>query len=50
MAVVGVLMIGAGVFLVYEAWTSHKNQTPPAPITHATQAISTTAAQGVTGG
>jgi hypothetical protein len=43
MAVVGVLMIGAGVFLVWEAWTSHKNQTPVAPIQHATTAIGATA-------
>ena len=43
MAVVGVLMIGAGVFLLYEAWTSHKTQTPVAPIQHATQSITATA-------
>ena len=49
MAVVGVLMIGAGVFLLYEAWTSHTTQTPIAPIQHATQSIATTA-KGGTGG
>lgn len=39
MAVIGVLMIGAGVYLVYYAWESHKAQTPVTPVAHATQTL-----------
>ena len=39
MSVLGVLMIGAGVYLVYYAWESHKTGTPPTPVQHAAAAI-----------
>jgi hypothetical protein len=40
MRTLGVIMIGVGVLLCWEAWESHKNQTAPTPIQHARAAIS----------
>ena len=39
MVVVAVLMIGAGVFLMYEAWHSHKTGAQPTPIKTAVTAV-----------
>lgn len=40
MKVVGLGMALIGILLMVEAWESHKTQTPPSPIAHAQQAIS----------
>ena len=34
MRVVGVLLVGAGVYLMWYAYESHKSQTPPTPLTN----------------
>ena len=39
MATVGVVLVGIGVLFMYEAWESHKKQTPPAPIQSAVTAL-----------
>lgn len=42
MSVVGVLMIGVGALLCWEAWESHKNGTPPTPIQHLSSVLTGT--------
>lgn len=51
MRVLGVLMVGIGALLMWEAWASHKTGTPPTPIQHIQASLSgqtNTAAQADT--